>query len=156
MVPSVHEKPCFLFSNVLKRWSCTGIWSFLYYQERWYLLFPKIWSYSLGKKERWPFPKNYMEIWCFLQTFWKDGLSKKIALEYDLFRNIWKDGISFFPKINFFFTRKMKDDLSQKKKKVMEIWCFLYICINVTNMILPFCQKWYYGISAEIPYWLTF
>ena len=152
----MHEKPYFLFPDVLNRWSCTGIWSFLYYQERWYLLFPKIWSYSLDKKERWPFPKNYMEIWCFLQTFWKDGLSKKIALEYDLFRNIWKDGISFFPKINFFFTRKMKDDLSQKKKKVMEIWSFLYICINVTNMILPFCQKWYYGISAEIPYWLTF
>ena len=82
-----------------------------------------------------------MEI-CFLQIFWKDGLSKKIALEYDLFCNIWKDGISFFPKINFFFTRTMKDDLSQKKrKKIMEIWYFLYICINVINRILPFCQK---------------
>ena len=31
------------------------------------------------------FQKKYMEIWCFLQMFWKDGLSKKIALEYDLF-----------------------------------------------------------------------
>ena len=41
-------------SNVLKRWSfqknCTGIWSFLYYQERWYFFFPKIWSYSLDEK----------------------------------------------------------------------------------------------------------
>ena len=26
-------------------------------------------------------------------------------------------------------------------KKYMEIWYFLYICINVANMILPFCQK---------------
>ena len=26
-------------------------------------------------------------------------------------------------------------------KKYMEIWSFLYICINVTNMILSFCKK---------------
>ena len=43
--------------------------------------------------------------------FWKDGLSKKFAPEHDLFCNIWKDGISFFQKIwYFFFVRKMKED----------------------------------------------
>ena len=26
-------------------------------------------------------------------------------------------------------------------KKYIEIWFVLYICINVTNMILTFCQK---------------
>ena len=48
--------------------------------------------------------------------FWKDGLSKKFAPEHDLFCNIWKDGISFFQKIWYFFFRwKMKeDDLYQK------------------------------------------
>ena len=39
-----------------------------------------------------------MEIWYVLQMFWKDGLTKKVALKYDLFCIIWKDGI--------FFTRK--------------------------------------------------
>ena len=50
--------------------------------------------------------------------FWKDGLSKKFAPEHDLFCNIWKDGISFFQKIwYFFFRRKMKeDDLYQKTR----------------------------------------
>ena len=32
----------------------------------------------------------------------------------------------------------MKDDLSQE---YMEIWYFLYICINVKNMVLPFRKK---------------
>ena len=35
---ALHEKPYFLFLNVLKRWSFqknrAGIWSFLYYPER--------------------------------------------------------------------------------------------------------------------------
>ena len=57
-------------SNVLKRWSFqknrTGIWSFLYYQERWYFFFPKIWSYSLDRKWKMIFLKKYMEIWYFL------------------------------------------------------------------------------------------
>ena len=44
--------------------------------------------------------------------FWKDDFSKKLALEYYLFCNIWKD-ISFFQKY-IFFRRKMKDDLSRK------------------------------------------
>ena len=44
------------------------------------------------------------------QTSWKDGLSKKIALEYDLSCIIGEDDISFFLK----YYRKMKDDLSRK------------------------------------------
>ena len=58
--------------------------------------------------------KKYLEIWYFLQMSWKDGLYRKIALEYDLSCIIWKDGI-FFQKIwYFFFGRKMKDDFSQE------------------------------------------
>ena len=77
---TLHEKPYFLFPNVLKRWSfqkyCGGIWSFLYYRERWYFFFPKIWSYTLDGKWKMIFLKKYKEIWYFLQSFWKYGLSK--------------------------------------------------------------------------------
>ena len=77
----LHGKPYFLFPDVLKRRSfkrnCAGIWSSLYYRERWYFFFPKIWSYTLDGKWKMIFLKKYTEIWYFLQTFWKDGLSKK-------------------------------------------------------------------------------
>ena len=87
---TLHEKPYFLFPNVLKRWSfqknCAAIWSFLYYQEIWYLFFPKISSYFLDGKwkmiflkkmhgnmifssnvlKRWSFQKNRTGIWSFL------------------------------------------------------------------------------------------
>ena len=81
MLITLHEKPYFLFPDVLKRWSfqrnCAGIWFFLYYQERRYFFFPKIWPYTLDGKWKMIFLKNYTEIRYFLQTFWKDGLSKK-------------------------------------------------------------------------------
>ena len=78
----------------------------------------------LNQEERWSFSKKYLEMWCFLQMFRKDGFPKKFALEYDLFCNIWKDGISFSPKLWFSF-------LSEKWKKMIflekytEIWYFL-------------------------------
>ena len=81
---SLHGKPCFLFTDVLKRYSfqknCTGIWSFLYYRERWYSFLPKIWSHHLSPRRKMKnhlSQKNYMEIWYFFQMFWKDGLFKK-------------------------------------------------------------------------------
>ena len=57
------------------------------------------------------------------QKSWKDLLSKKIALEYDLSCLIGKDYISFSRKHILFFRWKMKDDLS--RKKYMETWYFL-------------------------------
>ena len=76
---ALREKSFFLFPNVLKRWSFqkyrSGIPTFFYYEERWYLLYTK--------NERWSFLKKYVEIY-FLQIFWKDGPSKTIALEDDL------------------------------------------------------------------------
>ena len=50
----------------------------------------------------------------FLQTSWKHGLSKKIALEYDLSCIIGKDDISFNRKYDLTPRRKMKDNLSKK------------------------------------------
>ena len=61
----------------------------------------------------------------FSQTSWKDGLSKKIALEYHLSRIIGKDHVFFPQKYDLNLRRKMKDDLSQKKKYT-EIWYFLH------------------------------
>ena len=46
--------------------------------------------------------KKCMEVRYFLQMLWKDGLFKKIVLEYDLSCIIWKDGI-FFPENMIFF-----------------------------------------------------
>ena len=71
--------------------------------------------------------------------FWKDGLSKKSRTE------IWS--FLYYLESWYFFTRKYDIFSWDGKwkliflKKYMEIWYFLYICINVTNMILPFCQK---------------
>ena len=74
---SLYGKQYFLFSNALKKLpfkkSCTGIWSFLYYQQRQYFLFTKIWPYSLDGKWKIIFPKKYMKIWYFL-IFGKDGI----------------------------------------------------------------------------------
>ena len=81
-----------------------------------------------------------METWNFLQMFWKDDLSKKFALEYDLSCINWIDGIFFTGKCDVFY-------LEEKWKmiflnKIMEIWYFLYIYINVARMILPLCKKY--------------
>ena len=94
----------------------------------------------LNQEERWSFSKKYLEMWCFLQMFRKDGFPKKFALEYDLFCNIWKDGISFSPKLWFSFSsEKWKKMIFIKK--YLGIWYFLCTCINVTYIILPSCQK---------------
>ena len=59
----------------------------------------------------------------FFQTSWKDGLSKKIALEFDLSCIIRKDDVSFSRKYDLTPWRKIKYGLSQKK--YTEIWYFL-------------------------------
>ena len=46
--------------------------------------------------------KKYMEIWFFLQMFWKCGFFKKNPLEWDLFCITKKDGISFSRKFDIF------------------------------------------------------
>ena len=51
----------------------------------------------------------------FFQASWKDGLSKKIALEFDLSCIIGKYDISFSQKYDLTSRRKMKDDLPEKK-----------------------------------------
>ena len=199
---TLHKKPHFLFPNVLRRSSfqknCTGIWSFLYYQERWYFFFPKISCYSSDGKwkmifpkkiygnmifysnvlERWSFQKNrtaiwsllsyylerlyfffpkiwsysldakwkmiflkkkkYIEKWYFLEMPWKDGLSKKNGAWIWSFLYYLERLGFFFQKIYFSLDGKWKMIFF---KKYMEVWYFLCICKNVTNMI--FSRKIY-------------
>ena len=109
---------------------------------------------------------------------WKDGLSIKNALKYYLFCNIWKDGITFFPKIYFLYSRKMKDDLYQKihGNKIFSVHlfkCYKYDTTPLPNKQRQSCLQIMhlrhfaitrkddihpkgYGISVEIPYWLTY
>ena len=93
---------------------CAGIWSFLYYRERWNFFFPKILSYTLGGKWKMVFLKKYTEIWYFLQAFWKYGLSKKCRAgtwSFLYYLERWY----FFPKTwSFFLGQKVKDGLSRE------------------------------------------
>ena len=82
--------------------------------------------------------KKYMEIWYFLQMPRKDVLSKK--------NRAWIWSFLYYLERWYFFSGKYIFSLVGKwkmifLKKYMEIWYFLYICINVTNMILPLCKK---------------
>ena len=121
---SLHGKPYFLFPDVLKRWSfqknCAGIWSFLYYRERWYFFFPKIWSYTLDGKWKMIFLKKYTEIWYFLQTFWKDGLSRRGRTGTWSFLHYLERW--YFSRKHDLFSlgRKWKTTLP---RKYMETWC---------------------------------
>ena len=91
------KKENMIFSaNVLKKWSsqnnCTGIWSFLCHQERWYFFFPKIWYYS-SLDRKWKinlfqkkihgniFPLYMISLFCQEST---DGLFSKNVLKYDI------------------------------------------------------------------------
>ena len=93
------------------------------------------WKYDLFPwTENEIFLEKYMEIWYFLQKFQKDGLLKKIALEYDPSCIIWKNG---------FFSQKKHDIFSLDGKlkmiflkKYMEIWYFLYLRGGVTDAVL--------------------
>ena len=103
---TLHGRPYFLFPDVLKRWSfqknCAGIWSFLYYRERWYFFFPKIWSYTLDRKWKIIFLEKHTEIWYFLQAFWNDGLSKRGRAGTWSFL-CYLEGWYFFPESMIFF-----------------------------------------------------
>ena len=97
-----------------------------------------------SENERWSFSKKkYIERWCILQMFRRDGLSKKIVLEYDLSYIMRKDGISFSRKYDIFFTDwKWKRYFSKNTWKY-DVFCMLakIAFLFPTNMKLPFCQK---------------
>ena len=88
------------------------------------------------------FQKKYMEVWYILQMFRKDGLSKKLALEYDLSYIMKKDDIFFSRKYFFLRTENERWDFSKNTWKY-DVFCMLVkvVFLFPTNMKLPFCQK---------------
>ena len=59
--------------------------------------------------------KKYMEIWDFLQMFWKNDLSKKSHWNMIFLVVLSRKMIFLFPEsMILFFRRQMEDDLSQK------------------------------------------
>ena len=118
--------------------------------------------------KRWPFQKIALEYdlsWSirkdstfFPRKITKDNLSQKNSWKYDIFFKCPEK--MFFPKKSrwnmifhvlsgkmVFFSGKCDIFFSDGKWKMIflkiyiEIWYFLYMCINVTNMILPFCKN---------------
>ena len=69
----------------LSKHSCTGIWSFLYYQEGW-CFFPKIWS----ENESWSFSKNSSKYDTFC-IFSKDSI---FSLQIWYYNEIMKFSVS--------------------------------------------------------------
>ena len=119
--------------------SGAGIPSFLYYRERWYFFFPKIWPYTLDRKCNMIFLKKYTEIWYFLQIFWKYGLSEKCragtwSFLYYLERwYFFAENMIFFPWADSerlsFLGNIWKHDVSSSKKN-QETW---YIGSNLAS-----------------------
>ena len=93
---------------------------FLVLSGKMIFLFPKIWSYTLGGKWKTIFLKKYTEIY-FLQTFWKDGLSKKGRASTWSFLCYLERWYFFFRKHDLFSPdRKWKTVFP---RKYMETWC---------------------------------
>ena len=88
------------------------------------MFFPKILPYSLDAKWKMMLLKKCMEIWYFLQMFWKDGLPKNHTGIWSFIVSSGKMIFLFPESTILFLRRKMKDNLSHKKKCV-EIWYFL-------------------------------
>ena len=126
MLITLHEKPYFFFPDVLQRWSfkrnCAGIWSFLYYRERWYFFFPKIWSYTLDGKWKMIFLKNYTEIRYFLQTFWKDGPWSKNGPKRAMIFLVYLERWYFFSQKHDIFSLR-RNWKTVFLRKSMETWC---------------------------------
>ena len=123
------------FPNVLKRWyfqkNCVGIWSFLYYRERWYFFFPKIWSYTLNRKWKVSFLKNTRKYDIFFRLNEKMVFPKRAAPAHDLSCIIWKDRI-FSRKQIFSSGRKWKEAFL---RKYMEGWYIALQQRKIGNLI---------------------
>ena len=92
-------------------------------------LFSKNMIFRRKRKDNLSKKKKKRKYNVFFKCSEKMVFSEKIALEYDLFCNIWGDGISFsFLKICFLFRRNIKGDLSQKIHGNMIFSVYMYLC----------------------------
>ena len=98
-----------IFFNVLKKWSfqrnCTGIWTFLYHEERWHFFFLKIWYSFTDGKWKMIFLKKYMETWN--KKYMETMLVKVVFL--------------FPTNMKLPFCQKSKDDLFPKNTRKDDI-----------------------------------
>ena len=144
MRASLDGKPYFLFPDVLKRWSFqknrAGIWSFLYYRERWYFIFPKIWSYPLGGKWKTIFLKKKNKKKTTTTTTWKHDIffkcSEKMVFSkrpnWNRIFLVLSGKVAFFPQEHEFSPLDRKGKMIFLKK-YMEIWSFLCTRTDTTN-----------------------
>ena len=113
------------FPDALKRWSfqknCAGTWSFLYYRERWYFLFPKIWSYTLDGKWKMIFLKKIHGNMIFSSNFLKRWSFQKGPRRHMIFLVLSGKMVFFSRKHDLFsLGRKWK---AVFLRKYMETWC---------------------------------
>ena len=87
------------------------------------------------------FLNKILEIWYFLQMFWKDGLDKKITSEHDLFFVISGKMVFLFSRKYYIFSLGGKWKKIIFIKKRVEIWYFLYVCVGVLGVALPSRRK---------------
>ena len=133
---TLHGKPYFLFPDILKSWSfqenCAGIWSFLYYRERWYFFFPKIWSNTLDGKWNMIFLKKIHGNMIFSSNFLKRLSFQKGLRRHMIFLALSGKMIFFSRKHIFSLVRKWE---AASLRKYMEIWHFLCTRRGVTNVV---------------------
>ena len=142
-----YGKPYFLFPDVLKRWyfqkNCAGIWSFLYYRERWYFFFPKIWSYTLDGKWKMIFLKKIHGNMIFSSNFLKRWSFQKGPRWHLIFIVLSGKMVLFPRKHDIFslgrkweaaFPRKCRKWEAAFPRKYMEISHFLCTRTGVTNV----------------------
>ena len=122
---SLHGKPYFLFPDALKRCSfqknCAGTWSFLYFQESWYFLFPKIWSYTLDGKLKMIFLKKLHANMIFSSHLLKRWSFQKGLCRHTIFL-VSSGKMVFFPRKHDLFTLGRKW-ITAIPRKYMETWC---------------------------------
>ena len=143
---TLHEKPYFIFRNVPRRSSFQKklYWNMilLVLSKKTVFIFPEMILFfrrkmkdDLSQKNTW---KHYIFFKCSKKTVFPKNRSGIWSSLYYL--EIWY----FFPKMWYFFLDgKWKMIFA---KKYLQIWYFLYICINGTNMTLPVCpknQRWF-------------
>ena len=84
---------------------------------------------------------------------WKDGLSKKTALEYDLSRIIGKDHVFFPENMILHLRRKMEDHLSQKNTGKYHIFFRPSEKIIFSKSAASFLynlERWWYNIIFSV------
>ena len=131
------KKEKMIFSaNVLKKWSsqnnCTGIWSFLCHQERWYFFFPKIWYYS-SLDRKWKI--NLFQIHGNIFSVYSEK-------RYSFFLYIWYH--SSVKKVQMVFSRKMYLNMTfpvSLKKVIFILESMVFLLMEKLKMIKKFIQS---------------